>query len=997
MSDKMTQIPFDKLMERALGDYERDGSIFGVRKLYCATGVEPLEIFGSRLELPFGPAAGPHTQLAQNIIAAYAAGARFFELKTVQTLDGEDLPVSKPCILAADEGYNVEWSTELYVPQALDEYIKGWYALKLLSREYGLGDPDGFVFNMSVGYDLEGIKTEKIDSFIEGLKNAGHTEPWRTCTSWALENLPRFKNVDEAYIEAIDPGICGSITLSTLHGCPPEEIERIASYLLNDKKLHTFVKCNPTLLGYDYARKTLDSLGYDYISFDDHHFKADLQPGDAIPMLQRLQSLADSLSLSFGVKLTNTFPVDITAAELPGEEMYMSGRSLFPLSIELAKRLTQAFEGKLRISYSGGAEFRNIKEIYEAGIWPISMATTLLKPGGYQRMKQIAELLAESTSGSKSFTGVSESKLGALVEKANNDPLYRKPVGRVPERKMKAEVPLLDCFTPPCSDGCPIGQDVPAYLRLAGEGKHLEALRVITASNPLPFITGTICSHRCMDKCTRAFYEKSVDIRAVKLEAAETAFTQLLEETRIPTERAGDKVAVIGGGPAGLSAAYFLAKAGRRATLFEKRSDLGGIVRHVIPEFRIGSGAIDNDVAFIRAMGVELRLNSEVMSLETLRSEGFSQIIIAVGAWKPGALDLDGGEALDVLDFLERLKSDPGSVILGENVVVVGGGNTAMDAARAAKRAKGVKKVSLVYRRTKRYMPADAEELEFALEDGIEFFELLAPVGLRGSALLCDKMELGAPDSSGRRSPVPTGMKMEIPADTVISAVGNSIDGGLLESFGIPTDSRGRAVLDADTLQSGVQGIYLAGDSASGPATVAEAIAGAIKCVEAITGQSIERHSGLNLNPDIKPAEAKKGILYRDCSSVCEPERCLECATICESCVDVCPNRANVSICVDGARQILHIDAACNECGNCEVFCPYSSAPYLDKFTLFASEEDFSGSKNDGFLPLDGDSVRIRLGGVAKDHRDGSEVFPGIWRLIEAARLQITQSRKERK
>ena len=181
MSDIMRQIPFGQLMDWALSEYRSDGSVFGVRKLFSTiSGDENTlencpELFGEKLELPFGPAAGPHTQLAQNLVASYVAGARFFELKTVQVLDGEDLPVSKPCILAKDEGYNVEWSTELYIPQALEEYIKGWYAIKLLSRELNLGNENGFIFNMSVGYDLEGIKTPKIDNFIEGLKDAENT------------------------------------------------------------------------------------------------------------------------------------------------------------------------------------------------------------------------------------------------------------------------------------------------------------------------------------------------------------------------------------------------------------------------------------------------------------------------------------------------------------------------------------------------------------------------------------------------------------------------------------------------------------------------------------------------------------------------------------------------------------------------------------------------------------------------------------------------------
>jgi len=306
--------------------------------------------------------------------------------------------------------------------------------------------------------------------------------------------------------------------------------------------------------------------------------------------------------------------------------------------------------------------------------------------------------------------------------------MYKKTAGKPPFRKIKEQVPLLDCFTAPCRDGCPFGQDVPAYLRLAGEGKHIEALRIITERNPLPFITGTICSHNCMNKCTRYYYEGSVDIRSVKLAAAYNAFELLMVEMSSPP-KSGMKIAVIGGGPAGLAAAYFLAKAGLIVTLFEKTGSLGGIVRHVIPEFRIPDTAIDNDVALVQAMGMDVKLDTEVKNLDDLRDEGFERIIVATGAWEPGKAKLENGETLDALEFLQQLKRESKATstnntlrdIIGKNVVVIGGGNTAMDTARAAKRLDVVSSVSLVYRRTKRFMPADSEKLELAVEDGVEF------------------------------------------------------------------------------------------------------------------------------------------------------------------------------------------------------------------------------------------------------------------------------------
>lgn len=231
MSEKMYPIPFRSLMNWVVTEYADCGEIFGIHKAYRASG-KSLPIFGERIETPFGPAAGPNSQLAQNIIAAYVAGARFFEVKTVQKMDGADLAacVPRPCILANDEGYNQEWSTELTVPQAMDEYIKAWCALKVLSKVYDLGDPDGFVFNMSVGYDLEGIKGEKVNTYIDGMMDARRTAIFGECKAVLKELFP----AESDFIDAISPRVSGSVTVSTLHGCPPDEIERIASYLISE-------------------------------------------------------------------------------------------------------------------------------------------------------------------------------------------------------------------------------------------------------------------------------------------------------------------------------------------------------------------------------------------------------------------------------------------------------------------------------------------------------------------------------------------------------------------------------------------------------------------------------------------------------------------------------------------------------------------------------------------------------------------------------------------
>ena len=445
MSDIMKSIPFGQLAEWILEEHRKSGQVFGIQKAYVADQEKTVEIFGRKLENPVGPAAGPHTQLAQNLVAAYFAGARFFELKTVQKMDGPDLSacIPKPCIVAEDEAYNCEWSTELYVPQAMEEYIKGWMLIHVIAKEFGLGSPDGFQFNMSCGYNLEGIKDKKIDNFIEGLKDARDTEVFKECRNWLLEHVDLFEHVTREDIEAIPAEICNSITLSTMHGCPPQEIENIVMYLLTEKHINTYVKCNPTLLGYEFVREAMDNLGYDYMAFTDFHFKDDLQFEDAVPMLKRLMDAAAQEGLSFGVKLTNTFPVDTKRGELPGEEMYMSGKALFPLSITVAARLAEAFDGKLPMSFSGGADQKNIDQIIDCGIWPVTVATVLLKPGGYKWMTRIAEKAGECQPGKSGE--VSVEKVKKLAEEALKDPHYQSTPKKA-GKKMEGNAPLLDCL-----------------------------------------------------------------------------------------------------------------------------------------------------------------------------------------------------------------------------------------------------------------------------------------------------------------------------------------------------------------------------------------------------------------------------------------------------------------------------------------------------------------------------------------------------------------------
>lgn len=952
MSDKMRPIPFEKMLFWIVNEVKQKGTIFGIHrsKFYKNESGNCIELFGEKLASPLGPAAGPNSQLAQNIVSAYLTGCRFIELKTVQKLDGEDLPVSKPCILAQDEGYNVEWSTELRVPDAYNEYIKAWFLLHVLMKELGLSEERDFMFNMSVGYDLEGIKSPKIDAYIEGMRNASNSEIWKECRETLLSNIHLFSHFTEEDLGGISPVICPSITLSTLHGCPPQEIERISTYFLTEKHLHTFVKMNPTLLGEKFVRETLDAMGYDYIDLNGHHFIHDLQFADGVAMLKRLKALGSELGLEVGVKLTNTLPVKIQNGELPGEEMYMSGRSLYALSISLASRLAEEFDGDLHISYSGGIDFFNVDKVLAVGIRPVTFATTLLKPGGYERITQMAKKVEGQLKGD--FEGIDVAGIESLAKAALTDKHHLKELRPVNSRKLSSGLPMFDCAVAPCTVGCPINQQIPQYVALVGEGRYDEAFEIIAKDNASPAVTASICDHQCQYKCTRLDYDESILVREMKKIAVINAQDKYIAAIKPARIKSNKKAAVIGAGAAGLAAALFLRRNGMKVTVMDKKDRPYGIVEYVIPDFRISSDMVRKDLELVKSQGVEFKMGvDENFSIDELKKE-YDYVVLAIGAWKPGRISLkEGGEkTVDAIAFLEKYKVQKGNVNLGKHVCVIGGGNVAMDAARAAKRVPGVESVTIVYRRIKKYMPADREEIKKALEEGVLFKELLSPSAFKDGKLICEEMALGEKDGTGRRSPVSTGKTAELDADTVIAAVGEQIDGTILRKNGIELDPNGFPKVNA-ACETNIPGVYIAGDVKSGPASVVRAVADGktvakdILAKEGIASDFVNKV--LPVNEDV--LYERKGILQEPICGEEESERCLSCENICEICVDVCPNRANAAI----GHQIIHLDGMCNECGNCGVFCPHEGNPYKDKFTVFWSVEDFNDSTNKGFMVVD--------------------------------------------
>jgi putative selenate reductase len=461
---------------------------------------------------------------------------------------------------------------------------------------------------------------------------------------------------------------------------------------------------------------------------------------------------------------------------------------------------------------------------------------------------------------------------------------------------------------------------------------------------------------------------------------------------------------VIGAGPAGIAAAVFLRRNGVAVTVYEKREKPYGIVRYVIPAFRITDADIDRDYRIAAGLGVEFRFGAdENYSVEALKKTHHF-VVIASGAWKEGASPVKtGGEhIIDALKFLEDSKKSGCTLDLGSRVAVIGGGDVAMDCARAAKWNAGVREVRIVYRRTREFMPSQYEEQEAALADGVIFDELFAPLSFQNGVLTCERMKLADYDQSGRRDIAGTGQTVDMKFDTVIGAVGARVDTAHIARNGIALNEQGYPQT-SDVNESSIPGVYIAGDCRAGAATVVKAIADGKKIAEDIlrklglpadftAGSARCSPAALSADKEEK-LYAKKGVLASARIGSTDGARCLSCAEICEICVDVCPNRANVLVLAPAAggssfpvHQVVHIDRMCNECGNCAVFCPHGGLPYRDKFTVFKTGEDFAESGNPGFLPQGEESFRLRLEDKSViSWKTGEAGIPGDYeRLIRA-------------
>ncbi|MEE4272402.1 MAG: putative selenate reductase subunit YgfK [Thermoanaerobaculales bacterium] len=995
-------------------------------------------LHGRDIATPIGVAAGPHTQLAQNIVAAWLCGARVIELKTVQHLD--EIEVAKPCIDMQDEGTNIEWSQELTIPQSYREYLTAHLLIHALHARLGFpGDAPKVLFDTSVGYDMDGLGSAKMQWFLEHVGDAGdELEPCRSAVATAFPEIADLE---------ISPRLSDCVTVSTLHGCPPDEIGAIAEHLMDEWGLYTAVKLNPTLVGYETVCEILvEELGWTHIEPHRPAFDADIGFGEAEELVARLTAFAGAHGVDFGIKLCNTLPVINRRSSLEGDEAaaYLSGRPLHALAVELARRFATTRGGPPAISFAGGADAFSTPRLLAAGLRPVTVCSDILRPGGYLRLTQYLDeinaaldrsgardldalTLWEANGAAATVHDAARVNLDRYADELRRHPELRADGYRRNNTKTSRPLGYFDCIAAPCTDTCGVHQGVPEYMRSVA-GNDLEAAaRVISRDNPLPSILGRACHHPCEEVCTRTHLDRPLAIREIKRFVTDN---QAPPRPALPT-RHGPSVAVVGAGPCGLAAATDLARAGLPTTVFEARGEGGGMVSATIPGYRASDAVVHRDLKAVSGLGVEIVYGVRVgddPSLSDLFRRGFRHVVVGAGAQRGLRLGVDGEDSAGVLDGLDFLRSarrdEPPE--LGRRVAVIGGGDVAMDCARSARRITGGE-VTLVYRRTAAEMPAHPDEVRDLLDEGCRVRELTAPRRVlaekgRARALECAVMTLGEPDASGRPRPVEIpGETVILEIDSIIVAIGQRPDLSVFGTTDVETDRRGFVAVDPETLESSVPQLWVGGDlRIPGPSNIVDAcgdgrrIAREILRREAIEGTALEprpavcvidrgdalrRRSRRLPRVEIPHLEVQDrggfieviGTLDADAAAA-EASRCLDCDLVCGTCESVCPNRAIVSyrlpdslrvesdgafLGVEQADQVAVISDVCNHCGNCATFCPTAGRPWHDKPRFFFHRGDFDAEAENAFMLLSikgAAAIQGRFGGELCQLVDGGEL-----------------------
>ena len=492
----------------------------------------------------------------------------------------------------------------------------------------------------------------------------------------------------------------------------------------------------------------------------------------------------------------------------------------------------------------------------------------------------------------------------------------------------------------PCEAACPAGIDVPRYVRQVSIGRFSDALATIRERIPFPLVCGYACFHPCEAKCGRSQYEGPVAIRMLKRVAAELG-------SNVPAPAAlgttGRKVAIIGSGPCGLTAAYYLALLGHEITVFEAMERSGGMLRYGIPAYRLPDEIVDADIRLIEKSGVRILTGERVDSAEALLDQGYHAIFIASGAWRAASMGIPGEDGPEVIKGISYLAAVNAGALpaIGAKVIVVGGGDTAVDAARVSRRLGA--EVVQVYRRTRAEMPASEEEVGAAIEEGVRMEFLTAPLRIEQGVMTCIRMALGAADASGRPRPEPVaGSEFSIAANTVILAIGQEVD---VPAKAVVRERNGVVRADPDTLATSVKGIFAGGDAVTGPASIIDAIAQgrvASAAIDRFLGGrgDLERFARNKPLAELRTA-APRGSARKEWHSISAEARLRSFALVEEAYgKETAIREASRCLSCDLLAYDVQVDAArCKDCGYCKEVCGPD---------VFARSDEFNAS---GYRP----------------------------------------------
>ncbi len=642
------------------------------------------------------------------------------------------------------------------------------------------------------------------------------------------------------------------------------------------------------------------------------------------------------------------FMVDIDKAE-PTISGWagVGGPWMLPVSLRWVSKIYGDVSNFPILGSSGAYDWEDVVRFLMAGASSIEFCSTIMTKGYWVVEKAVEGLNAfMEAKGYKSVQDIIgiATKAGHTYEEMHTLPGYKQQSSIDQDKCIHCGKCFEICWyygierkqekaTAPCKEACPAGIDVPRYVRFIADGKFDEALAVVREKIPFPSVCGVACFHPCEEKCARGRLDDPIAIMALKRFIAEqdTGAWKSKVKSAKPT---GKRVAVVGSGPAGLTAGYYLTRQGHSVTVFEAAPVAGGMMRVAIPEYRLPQNILDREIDEIKKAGVEIKTGTKVDSLDKLLSQGYDAVFVAIGAGDDLQMGLKGEDSAGViqcLSFLNDVKLGK-KVSLGERVSVVGGGNAAIDAARTASRL-GAREVTIVYRRSRAEMPASVGEVEEALREGVEIQFLATPTRITKAdghlKVECIRMKLGKADASGRPRPEPVpGTEFDIDADTVIIAVGEAPD--IPAQFGLKK-ADGKAIwVDPETLMTSKEGVFAGGDVVNGPASIIESIAAGRRAAI-----SMDRYLGGKGEIDEVLAPSEKEVRPLDADELPEESRVPQAAamSLAKRLFSFnMPERGYAKEeAVKEAKRCLKCDAnwiytvnadKCKGCYNCKVICP---------------------------------------------------------------------------